>query len=190
MDTKAYNDFRKHSDAHRIATEFAVLESIRQSHPDHHVTCTAKKSCDLLGYAACGNATAELESDKECFQAIRVYKAHPELSSDIRYPYFSPFRTEPSGPEKDYGTLVDQTKFGRYRYRWNDYQLLVYQLEFIDQANRSHKYFYILSPYALDDILCGHSASADSLLLAAGRWTTELHEEIYVFEEGYWEKNK
>jgi transitional endoplasmic reticulum ATPase len=187
---KAFNSFKEHSDAHRIATDLAVLESIRQAHPDHHVTYTPKDSCDLLAFAACGFATAELECDEKCFQGIRVYKAHPGLLSDMRHPFLPQLPTESSDRKENYGTLVDHVKFGRFRYRWNDYQFLVYQLEFTDHTFRTHQYFYILTPCSLDDILCGHSASADSLLLAAGRWTTELHEEIYVFDEGFWTKNK
>jgi len=33
-------------------------------------------------------------------------------------------------------------------------------------------------------------SATDELLMAVGAWTTELHEEVYVFDSGYWCKNE
>jgi transitional endoplasmic reticulum ATPase len=49
------------------------------------------------------------------------------------------------------------------------------------------KMFYILHPSTPTD---GHCAETDSLILAAGKWTSQLHEEIFIFDDGYWEKSK
>ena len=35
----------------------------------------------------------------------------------------------------------------------------------------------------------GPEEPARALLHAAGRWTNDLHEEIYVFDSGYWQKD-
>ena len=35
----------------------------------------------------------------------------------------------------------------------------------------------------------GHSPSADKLIKACGKWSRDLHEEIYVFDGGRWCKN-
>lgn len=29
----------------------------------------------------------------------------------------------------------------------------------------------------------------DQLLLAVGAWSAQLHDEVYVFDDGYWQKN-
>lgn len=50
--------------------------------------------------------------------------------------------------------------------------------------------FYILSPRENSTIEGGHCAETDALLLAAGKWTSQLHEEIFIFDNGYWEKSK
>jgi transitional endoplasmic reticulum ATPase len=36
----------------------------------------------------------------------------------------------------------------------------------------------------------GHNPQTDALILAAGKWTSQLHEEIFVFDDGHWEKSK
>ena len=47
--------------------------------------------------------------------------------------------------------------------------------------------FYLLSE--TDEIdENGHSALADELLLVVGKWTSELHDEVYIFDSGEWIK--
>lgn len=52
--------------------------------------------------------------------------------------------------------------------------------------------FYVLYPRASSNlnIKSGHCTETDALVLAAGKWTSELHDEIWVFDNGYWEKSK
>lgn len=40
---------------------------------------------------------------------------------------------------------------------------------------------YVLSP---------SKEATDNLLLASGQWNSVLHEEIYVFDQGYWQKSR
>lgn len=50
--------------------------------------------------------------------------------------------------------------------------------------------FYILHPRAESHIVDGHCEETDALVLAAGKWTSQLHDEIFVFDNGYWSKSK
>lgn len=50
-------------------------------------------------------------------------------------------------------------------------------------------YYYVLSSKHDVDAQA-HSASADRFITACGKWSKELHEEIYVFDGGYWTKNR
>lgn len=50
--------------------------------------------------------------------------------------------------------------------------------------------FFILHPRAESTIFYGHCQETDALLLAAGKWTSQLHDEIFVFDNGYWDKSK
>lgn len=52
------------------------------------------------------------------------------------------------------------------------------------------KLFYILHPRSESQIVEGHCQETDALLLAVGKWTSQLHDEIFVFDNGYWDKSK
>jgi transitional endoplasmic reticulum ATPase len=167
---EVFHDFKDHCDAHRIETQFIVLELLRRRHRDFHVTCTWPSGCDLLGYAAAGHATATLD-------------CHDSLDS-IRY-YNEP------GPrlEKNPGILKDHVRFGRWRYVWKHAEYLIYEVLINNQSYGQARLFYILSPLVSGVLKDGHLSTTDELLLAVGAWSTELHEEIYVMDEGNWTKS-
>jgi transitional endoplasmic reticulum ATPase len=51
--------------------------------------------------------------------------------------------------------------------------------------------FYILYPRASSTITSsGNCPETDELILAAGKWTSLLHDEIFIFDDGCWEKSK
>ena len=50
--------------------------------------------------------------------------------------------------------------------------------------------FYILHPRSESHIVDGHCQETDALILAAGKWTSQLHDEIFVFDNGRWDKSK
>lgn len=51
--------------------------------------------------------------------------------------------------------------------------------------------FYILYPRASSEIdSAGHCPETDALVLEAGKWTSQLHNEIFVFDDGRWTKSK
>ena len=66
----------------------------------------------------------------------------------------------------------------------------MYYVQWQDMLKCPDKMFYVLHPRAGSDIVDGHCAESDALLLAAGKWTSQLHEEIFVFDDGRWEKSK
>lgn len=166
-----FQDFKNHCGGHRVETQFFILELLRSRYPDLHVTCTWPSRCDLLGYAGAGHATATLD----CGGSI----------DSLRY-YSEP------GPRlaKKLGVLKDNIRFGRWRYSWKDSEYLIYEI-IIEQPMRGQtKLFYILSPLDAGTLQDGHISATDDLLLSVGAWSTELHQEIYVMDEGHWSKSR
>lgn len=53
-----------------------------------------------------------------------------------------------------------------------------------------NKLFYILHPRSESHIVDGHCQETDALIRAAGKWTSQLHDEIFVFDHGFWDKSK
>jgi transitional endoplasmic reticulum ATPase len=79
---------------------------------------------------------------------------------------------------------------GRFQYTWQDKEFLIYFSKWTDPWEGSVKRFYVLHPRAGGDVVGGHCAATDALVLAAGKWTSQPHEEVYVYDNGYWEKSK
>ncbi|KAK4202761.1 hypothetical protein QBC40DRAFT_320574 [Triangularia verruculosa] len=75
----------------------------------------------------------------------------------------------------------------------NGNHFLVYALSFRDDLlSRVIRFLYVLTPLsamgAVDDE--GHHSKTDALILTAGKWTKEMHDEIWVFDNQQWKKDK
>ncbi|KAH6669811.1 P-loop containing nucleoside triphosphate hydrolase protein [Halenospora varia] len=172
--TQAMSNWHEHTKASKKDTEFTVLTFLRETHPDYHVIRTDASSCDLLGYAAAGFAKAVPDND-DTSDTSRIYK-------------------EPSARLlKKPGILRDSMKFGRYTYTWNDKTYLVYKCQYFERSVGVKKLLFVLSPKGAAWIggkVERNHPNTDALLLSAGKWSTELHNEIYVFDNAYWSKDK
>lgn len=78
------------------------------------------------------------------------------------------------------GTFSEDVKFGTYNVKWSGHDFIVYILKY------PHSSFDVVQHYILHK---GPEARSRELLLAAAGWTRQLHEEILVFERGYWKKD-
>ncbi|KAF7917658.1 uncharacterized protein EAE98_010074 [Botrytis deweyae] len=84
-------------------------------------------------------------------------------------------------------TVVEQVKFRRWFYTWENMKYIVYRAQYDDPKGFSTlKLQFILSDKEDDPSARG----IDALILAASAWTIELHEEIYVFDSQQWVKDK
>lgn len=147
--------------AQRTDVPLRFTDILRASYPDAHVVRVTPDNCDLQGFAEAGFAKW---SPKAVIDAVKQFSAPgPRLDQDA-------------------GHIMDKVKFGRVKYGWQDKKLIVYEVEYQDSPfSRPKNYLFLL----------GHdSALMDELLLACGRWTKELHEEIYVFDHATWLKSK
>jgi transitional endoplasmic reticulum ATPase len=73
---------------------------------------------------------------------------------------------------------------------WEDKEFMVYYIKWRNPFETTAKWFYVLHPRAGSEIVDGHCAATDALVLAAGKWTSQLHNEIFVYDNGYWDKSK
>ncbi|KAI0082447.1 P-loop containing nucleoside triphosphate hydrolase protein [Panus rudis PR-1116 ss-1] len=81
---------------------------------------------------------------------------------------------------KSTGILVDLLRFGSFRVAWNEYDFLLYVVRFPQGFGEVTQQFLVHD---------GSDEPARQLLIAAGIWANELHEEIYVFNQGFWQKD-
>ncbi|KAF5333195.1 hypothetical protein D9611_002641 [Ephemerocybe angulata] len=78
------------------------------------------------------------------------------------------------------GVLVDSIEFGALKLEWNGFEYLVFAVTFPIGFGTSQQFFILHE---------GPQEPARLLLLASGAWANELHEEIWVYNQGYWDKS-
>ncbi|CAL1701102.1 unnamed protein product [Somion occarium] len=79
------------------------------------------------------------------------------------------------------GVLVDAIRFGSFRVAWDKYDFILYVVKYpvgFGEATQQ---------YLLHE---GSEEASRALLLASGIWSNDLHEEIYVFNQGFWRKDR
>jgi len=164
-----YNGYKTHNDGHRVSTEVTLNELIKSAHSDQQVVRTSPRRCDLMGFAAAGFASITKNED-DFYEASRQYSA--------------------PGPrvERDKAVLRDHVTFAQWQYSWKDHTFLLYETEYREQHAAPTKLYFLLSPKSSK--VAAESSPIDELLLAVGRWSSELHDEIYVFDDGHWQKSK
>lgn len=78
--------------------------------------------------------------------------------------------------------MVERVIFGKYMYKWKDQEAILYIAEGRDGGS------YYPSP-TLHYVLSNASHKVDELIKDATKWGSELHNEVWVFDGGYWQKS-
>lgn len=158
-------EYYHHSTAPRVNTDAIILNAIQQQYPQKYVTISPEYGCDLMGYAAAGHAIA-----------VPVTDATERLSSQWRS-YVPPTKRL----DGDTGVLVDTILFGKYQYAWRDQEFILY---LVDGRDGTGPYPAVRNYY-----IVGDEVAASQLILEVGNFNSTLHNEIWVFNQGYWRKD-
>ena len=167
--SNVFEDLQKHSSGLRTSTEIAIVHSLRGRYPEWTVTVTPS-GAGLLPFARAGQAKAELDTQTDSFSAWRIH---------------SPAADRSSGDE---GKMTDRVLFGRYDYQWNDHIFIVYTATF-EQGFGTVENNYVL--HRRDHPLVGGRCEiTDDLIATASQWSANVHDEVLVFDQEMWTKNK
>ncbi|TFY82536.1 hypothetical protein EWM64_g1471 [Hericium alpestre] len=79
------------------------------------------------------------------------------------------------------GALVNSVEFGGFRVAWSNYEFIVYIAKW-PMGFGVVQQFFILHDGGEDPIR--------DMLLSAGLWQDQLHQEIWVFNQGWWQKDR
>ena len=161
-------DLRGHFLKARLLTNMGIVDALRKWYPNHTVTQTPK-STGLLKFAKAGQADATLDTDIDCYGS-RICKPATD-------------------PARQSGRLEDKVELGRYSYRWKDRDFYVYLADYWEGEYVNVNNYYILYPRSHEDVKDGRSQMADELITAASRHLSDIEEEIWVYDRGYWTKN-
>lgn len=168
-----YGDLQRHSNAARTSTDLIISSSLRNRYPDHTLTITLQYNCDLLAFASAGQAEALLD---------------PSNDESLLHRSFVPPARRLDGA---IGYLVTSVQFAKYHYRWQNHDFLVYIVSG-DRGNaglRSEVNNYILHKPEDHGSVKPITPPTDKLITAVAQYSLALHEEILVFDQGYWQKN-
>ncbi len=156
-----YRSFYNNSTAPRINSNEVIVEAIRKQYPELHLTITPTYSTNLLNYAAAGHASAT------------PVDADNSITENLKWRiYMAPARRLDGGS----GVLLDSIKFGKYIYKWNEHDYLLYKVvgsESLWQEDMTY--------------LLGTPETNDRLMLSAGNWESQVHKSVLVFDGGYWQ---
>ncbi|USP82354.1 uncharacterized protein yc1106_09628 [Curvularia clavata] len=159
-----------HSSAKRVNTDIVLIEAIRSQYPHLDLVVAPQGKLNLLAYAAAGFATATPLED--------VVK-DPVYGPGVKQrTYVPPAKRLDARP----GHMIERVIFGKYMYKWKDQEAIVYLAEGRDGfgAYPATVTYYILS---------NAEHKVDELIKDATMWGAELHDEVWVFDGGYWEKS-
>jgi AAA+ superfamily predicted ATPase len=159
-----------HSSGKRINTDVVLIEAIRSQYPNLDLVVAPQGRLNLLAYASAGYANVTPLED--------VVK-DPVYGPGVKWrSYATPaHRLDPSP-----GYMVERVIFGKYMYKWKDQEAILYVAEGRD-GGASYP-----TP-TLHYILSNASHKVDELIKEATKWGSELHNEVWVFDGGYWQKS-
>ena len=159
--------FFEHSSGQQIHTDTFITGALREQYPNLELVVAPFHSCNLLAYAAAGHASySTIEDSKD------------SLSSPLSRTVYLPPARRING---SMGWLAEKLNFGRFMYKWRNDDFILYV---VDGRDTSYP-VTTMNHY----ILATDRAKADALLLEAGKWATDLHGEVFVFDQGYWQKS-
>lgn len=145
-----------------------IARALKTQYPSLELTIVNMNNCQLLSYAAAGHAVAQPVADSDADPA------------NLSWKHFLPPARHLDGGN---GALGEQPLFAKYLYRWSSHEFIVY---LVDGRDGGGSYPQVRNFY----ILSSEPRVADRLILEAGKWSDDLHEEILVFDQGNWTKSK
>ena len=165
-----YNIYCAHNSGLRIHTDTTIQAVLHSQYPACSLTAT---KCDLIQYANAGHALATLSED-----------LHPTLRSSV----FEPTARKPldgSAP----GKVTQAVLFAQYDYVWqgNRFQVFLVDGQNGPPSQGDHR-CYVLSHK--DQAGSEAMDAMEALVLAAGIWSEQIHEQVWVYDQGRWGKDK
>lgn len=160
----------EHASAKRINTEVVLVEALRSQYPKLELIIAPMNLFSLLAYAAAGFATATPLEDNV---------KDPVYGVSLRSRMYIP-----SAGRLDHnsGFMAETLAFGKFMYKWKDQEVILYIAEGRDGSGY---YPTLVNHY----ILTSNAHKVDELIRDATIWSQELHNEVWVFDQGWWQKS-
>ncbi|KAK5123429.1 hypothetical protein LTR85_002861 [Meristemomyces frigidus] len=156
--------YYEHSAAPRVNTDAVIVEALRAEYPNLHLTVVPRQTCNLFAYTGAGHASmASIDKEKD----------------RLSWRVFMPPASRLGGQR---GALGDNIKFGKYLLDWQGKE---YVMCYAEGRDGMSSFPQVANQY----VLSASVEATNKLLFEAGAWTSELHNEIWVFDGGFWQKD-
>ncbi|KAJ3496754.1 hypothetical protein NLG97_g2422 [Lecanicillium saksenae] len=166
-DSEAVRQYFKHSSAKRNNTDAVLAAALKKQYPALHLSIVPARTANLLAYASSGEASyTEIEDDT----------GDGGVPSSLGHKVFVPPMKRGSGG----GFVGRVATFGKFLYKYKDHEFIIYLAKAQDGMYDIEDTYYILST---------DETKTDALIQAAGTWGSVLHDEIWVFDGGFWRKD-
>jgi transitional endoplasmic reticulum ATPase len=164
----AGQEYLQNASAPRVNTDIVMMQALRRQYPELQVISVPAVSTSLLGYASSGHARlTPLPGDSPALEAPLTHRI-----------WLSPARRN----DISVGAIASQVLFGKFAYKWKHHEFIVYVAE-----GRDGMASY---PIATFNYILGADAQAIDMLIAeCSSWSVQLHNEIWVFDNGFWQKS-
>ncbi|KAI0110449.1 P-loop containing nucleoside triphosphate hydrolase protein [Nemania sp. FL0031] len=178
LSNKTSDVWFRHSAGQRINTDVVIAQSLARQYAGLKLTIAPPTNgLSLLRYAEAGHAVCKPlpqapGEDSNSGNSTGVF-------SPLAWTVYEPPRSRLDG---DPGALGQELHFGHFEYSWRGHDFILYV---VDGRDGPEAYSARVNHY----ILAEDNAAVDALLLAAGAWANELHGEVWVFDQGYWQKS-
>lgn len=174
-----YESYTDHAGGQRVNTDVYMYNVIKKRHPDVEVLNTDATRTNILNYiSSAGPLVGSVEKLDEDHLSSEL-PTNPALSNSINHiVYVPPFRRMDGGE----GSLAIDIVFARFLVKSNGYEFLVYIANGRDGTS--------LYPITRQYICTSDRLAALALVQATGAWQNTLHGEIWVFDQGYWQKDR
>lgn len=165
QDSAVLKEYFQHNSSTRYNTDTAITAAIKRQYPNLTLTSVPAWNCDLLSFASNGHATA-----------TPIQDASGDLPTEMKNKLYIPSYRQDGGG----GMIATSYSFAKFMYKWRDYDFIIYFITGGIEPYEGVQNFYILST---------DESRSSALIRAVGQWVSELHEEIWVFDGGFWSKN-
>jgi hypothetical protein len=168
---KTTSAYFEHSQGLRTNTDLVLTQTLKKQYPELKLVVVAgnqfEEGIDLLSFAAAGNASfTRIEDDSA-------------LPSSLQWTFYQPPLRRMDG---DKGLTGVEILYGKFLYKWDDEEFLLY---IADGRDGQEAYPRVKNSYVLGT----NETKINDLLLAAGVWAGELHNEFWIFDGGFWRKS-
>lgn len=164
-------EFFDNCKADRQFTEGFIYAGLRAKYRSHHITVVPGYSADFLAFA---NATDGVSYSPHKDQGLVERSFAPPLR---RY------------NDENGGTFVDRVVFGCYEFQFKSNKFIICIADCQDGMYKT-RYNYVLFEYKNKEEKAYAQKTSDELIAEATKYMQELHNEVLVFDQGYWQKNK